>query len=557
MGLTTLSFFARFGVLSSSVIVLSLGVKFIQTRASNMEFLLYIEVLSALTVLGSMIPPYPNFVYDLAWTLAWTVAGVFAMIVQFFESDCYGFRSDGKINCATYKASTAFAFLCMLAWLTSTIFGGFRILDAVFDIRAVTNHLINAGAESQEQEEYRKEKERKREGLHETIDDLPSGEGRKKTKKVKGFGNSHIASNFVCYCVIGVMLNAAGFSILFIWAAPAFGRYIIYRTPMPDYSVTLSNPTDDNITFTVSSNIRVPDRFKISIDPIHADFFLNDRTPYTVPVMTVDLPKLSFRSNQRIELVNQTLKLGNLNEFARLIEQAVYQPSFKIVGRARAKLQLPPIPATWIDIEGGVELSGFDNFAQIDIREIRVRVSNDEGYNVVAEMVMVNPSPVSVTLGDITLRVLVGDIQVGRAFVTLNGIVPGNNTLVVRGILDYGNIQKNIMPIIKKETPFLREGLFIVSAGVDSVVYQGEHLIYWEKTLQSLKVSVTTPVKPLFSSVRGKSFESAPMGVTDGGGIGGDRLSSLADAALKTINNVFSVSEQIDIWNRKRVLPNR
>lgn len=91
---------------------------------------------------------------------------------------------------------------------------------------------------------------------------------------------------------------------------------------------------------------------------MHAVFFLQDRRPFTIPVLRVDLPKLSFRSNERIELVNQTLKLGNLNEFARLIEQVVYQSTFRIAARARAKIRLPPIPATWIDIDGAVEFSG-------------------------------------------------------------------------------------------------------------------------------------------------------------------------------------------------------
>ncbi|KKZ60537.1 hypothetical protein EMCG_04816 [[Emmonsia] crescens] len=513
MVLTTLSFLARFGVLSSSVIVLGLGVTFIQNRASNTEFLIYIEALSALTVLGSMVPPYPNFVYDLVWTLAWTAAAAFALIVQFFESDCYGFRSDGNVGCATYKASTAFAFLCMLAWLTSTLFGGLRILDVIFDIRALTNR--------------------------------------------QGFGNSHIASHFICYCVLGVVLIGVGSPVLFIWAAPAFGRYIIYRTPIPDYNVTISNPTNDNISFTISSNIRVPDRFKVSVDPMHAVFFLQDRRPFTIPVLTVDLPKLSFRSNERIELVNQTLKLGNLNEFARLIEQVVYQSTFRIAARARAKIRLPPIPATWIDIDGAVELPAFDNFAQIDIREVGVQLPDGEGYNVVAEMVMANPSPVSVSLvditisnhpiGDITLRILVGDIQVGRAFVALNDIVPGNNTLFLKGILDYGNIQQNIMPILKAEAPYLKEGLIMASAVVESVVYQGQHLDYWVKSFQSIKVSAITPVKPLFSSVIiGNSFESGPMGIPDGGGVEGDAVASLADAVLKIIDGL-PVGDKIDI----------
>ncbi|KLJ10230.1 hypothetical protein EMPG_14401 [Blastomyces silverae] len=526
MVLTTLSCIARFGVLSSSVIVLGLGVTFIQNRASSLEFLIYIEVLSVLTVLGSVVPPYPNFVYDLVWTLAWAVAAAFAMVVQFFESDCYGFRPDGKIGCATYKTSTAFSFLCMLAWLASALFGALRIMDAKFDIRSLANRL--------------------------------------------GFGNSHIASHFVSYCILGVVLMAIGSAVLLVWGAPAFGRYIIYRTPIPDYSVTLTNSTNSSISFAVSTNIRVPDRFKISVDPMHADFFLPDSQLYTIPVATVDLAKMVFHSNERIELVNHTLKFGKLNEFAKLVEQVVYQPTFRVVGRARAKIRLPPIPATWIDIDGAIELPAFDNFAQIDIRDVRVHLPDAEGYNMEAEMVMVNIFTISThpailndlyadiqenqKQGDISLQILVGNIQIGQGFVTLNGIVPGNNTLFVKGIMDYGNIQKNIMSILKTEAPYLERGLFMASAVVESVVHDGQHLNYWERSFQSIKVSATTPIKPLFSSVLGHSFDSAPMEIPGSGGGGGDAIASLADKVLKTINDL-SANNHINIWNQRGGLP--
>ncbi|OAT10371.1 hypothetical protein BDBG_06217, partial [Blastomyces gilchristii SLH14081] len=409
---------------------------------------------------------------------------------------------------------------------------------------------VNVGARGQEKEVKRKDEESKSEGSNEAIKDVPPGEGRKETKKIKGFGNSHISSHLVSYCILGVVLMAMGSAVMLVWGAPAFGRYIIYRTPIPDYSVTLTNPTNNSISFAISTNIRVPDRFKISVDPMHADFFLPDSQLYTVPLATVDLAKMVFHSNERIELVNQTLKFGNLNEFAKLVEQVVYQPTFRVVGQTRAKIRLPPIPATWIDIDGAIELPAFDNFAQIGIRDVRVHLPDAEGYNMVAEMVMINVTPVYLTLGDMYLQILIGDVQIGQAFVTLNGIIPGNNTLLVKGIMDYGNIQKNIMSILKTEAPYLERGLFMASAVVESVVNEGQHLNYWEQSFQSIKVSATTPIKALFSSIIGNGFESAPIEIPGSGRGGGDAIASLADKVLKTINDL-SASNHINIWNQR------
>ncbi|KAK2738414.1 hypothetical protein FQN55_000540 [Onygenales sp. PD_40] len=538
MILTALSFLARLGALAASIIVLGLGAKFITNRAWNVDFLIYIEVISSLSVLGALIPPYPNFVYDLFWALAWTVAAVFALIVQFFESDCYGFRSSGDVNCATYKAGTAFAFLGALAWFASAFFGGLRILAVIFDVGAFTNRPLYVGAGDREQEEE-EETERgiKGKGLADKADEeSPSGE-KKKKKKIKGFGNSHVASYFVCYGILGVVLLAVGIPVLLIYAAPAFGGFLLDRTPIPDnINVTLSNPTNDSIGFSVISNVRVPDAVKVSLDPMRVEFFLEDTQPNIIPIVTVDLPKLSFHANQRIELINQTLTLGNLDEFARLIERVAYQPTWRVAGRARTKVHVPPIN-TWIDINKAVELPGFNNFPEIDIKQFGVQPPDEDGYNVVGEVVVQNPSPASVTLGEVTIGVMVGDIKLGRAFVAVNDIVPGNNTFFVKGMVDVGNIEEDITPILKTEVPYLKKGLIMASAAGETVVYRGKHLPYWEKAFQSIKVSATRPVKPLLMSVVDNSLESV-MGLDDDSGFLGDVVSGLVDSVLETLNDL-------------------
>ncbi|KAG5287403.1 MARVEL and DUF3712 superfamily domain-containing protein [Histoplasma capsulatum G186AR] len=170
---------------------------------------------------------------------------------------------------------------------------------------------------------------------------------------------------------------------------------------------------------------------------------------------------------------------------------------------------------------------------------------------------MANPTPIYLTLGDITVRILVGNIQVGRVIVALNEIVPGNNTLLVKGNLDFGTIQKNIIAILKTELPYLKQGLLMASAVVESMVSQGQRLSYWENSFQSIKMSAITPMKPLFSSVIGNHFESsesAPMELPDTGGVGGDIIASLADKVLKTMNNV---GEHLNLWNGRGELPNQ
>ena len=142
-----------------------------------------------------------------------------------------------------------------------------------------------------------------------------------------------------------------------LYAAPAFGQYLLEKAPIPDVNLTLSNPTNDSISFTVRSGIRVPDTLKATVSPMHIDFFMEDTRPDIIPIAFVDLPELTFESNQQVTLENQTLTLGNLTEFARLIDHVAHQPTFRVAGQTRTKLKAGPVN-TWVDLYKAVELNG-------------------------------------------------------------------------------------------------------------------------------------------------------------------------------------------------------
>ncbi|RAO73929.1 uncharacterized protein BHQ10_009941 [Talaromyces amestolkiae] len=280
----------------------------------------------------------------------------------------------------------------------------------------------------------------------------------------------------------------------FAYAVPVFGQYLLAGVPLPAVNITLSNPGNSTIEFAVTSNITVPDKFKINLQPATISFFQNGPDPGSSPFATVDLPETTWYSREKVGVVNQTLQLKNLTEFTKLIQQVAYYPTFKVSGRTRAKVHVGPIN-TWVDLYKLVELTGFD------VRQIGIQKPDADGNDVYGEVVVYNPSPASVTLGDVTLDVLIGDVVVGQASTTVNNIVPGNNTFEIRGKLNSTAVLNDTLALVKTELPYFEQELVVASARGRSVVYDGQHLPYWEDAFQLLRITATKPVLPLLNAL--------------------------------------------------------
>ncbi|KAK2756529.1 hypothetical protein FQN54_005422 [Arachnomyces sp. PD_36] len=458
MVLAPLSFLARLGALGSSVIVLGLGAKFISNRAWSVEFLIYIEAIAVLSILGSLIPPYPNFLYDSVWAAAWLLAAVFALVVQVFESDCYGFRPDGDVNCATYRAGVVFD----IGQFDQPVYVGYREEDG------------------KQIQGTKSKKERERE--------------------LKGLGNSHIARYFICYGFVGVVLLAVGIPVLILYAGPAFGIYLIGSVPLPVLNGYLSNPDANSMSVSITSEIRIPDRLQVSLDPFRVSFFLEDTKEDPVIIGEMDLPFLTFKSNERIIIDDQRMTIVNFEEFARLILDVGHKPKIRIAGMSRTKVHAGPIH-TWMDIYKVIELDAFDNFPTLDVPTLAIQQPDDERHNIYGELTVYNPSTVSATLANVTIAISIGDVVAGEALAIIDDLVPGNNTFPVYAKLDTPSIEGNITTILETELPYLRQELLMATATGLKVVNNGVRVTYLEQAFQQLHVTAIRPVKPLLQGI--------------------------------------------------------
>ncbi|KAL4982670.1 hypothetical protein BDW68DRAFT_182317 [Aspergillus falconensis] len=510
MLLKALAVLGRLGALTSSILVLGLNARFLTGSSWLRVFVIYIEVVAAVSVIAALIPPYPNFLYDSFWAAAWIVAAIFALVVQFGESNCYGLQPESPIRCAAYEAATAFAFLALLAWLGCAFLGGLRILALV----------ANVGDRYWGRPLY----------LGATKDDetVP----QEKLRKVDGIGNTHIARWFICYGLLGVTLLAVGIPILILYAAPSFALYLISNLVIPsNIRIELRNPANDSIGVGLESDVRVPAASAVTFSPMNVSFFFGDDSGDYVDrsIASVALPELNYGSETHFTIPEQRLKLEDIDAFAHFIEAVAFKPSFVLGGRARAKIMIGRI-STCVDLDKKVEFTGFNSFPTLNITEMNIEDPDEDGYNLHATVAIDNPTRASATLGNVTLGLNVGNITLGNLEVTISNITTGVNIFPVQAKLNITNIQENMETILATEIPYLRNEEILASASVISIVYEGLHLEFWEQAFGRLEVTLKRPIRPLVKAL------------LDGGflGVGG----SLVEGVLATIlENVKSMSE--------------
>ncbi|KAL4803063.1 hypothetical protein BDV18DRAFT_163588 [Aspergillus unguis] len=494
-----LSLVSRIGIFISSIIALSLNARFLTNVLWANDLLIYIIAIASFSAVACLVPPYPNFLFDLFWTVANGLSAVFALVVQFAESDCYGFRPGNTVSCATYKAGTAFTFILALAWGASALLGALRILGVVFNI----GHG-NEGDRADENSEAQGQK------AEQPI------EGNER-RRIPGFGNAHIARHPIYYALLAIVLLAAGIPLLIVYAAPAFVVYIINNAPIPDTQINLLNPTNDSIQFSLSSDVRVPSAVSVRLDAMNAQFFRVQTMDDPVPFATVDIPKLRFSGNDRIQVENQTMRLADTDQFAEMIEDVSYNPTFDVAARARTKVGIATLSRA-IDFVKVDTMDGFDNFPNIGINDISIRQRDDQNNNIFAEVELFNPISATVTLGDVTLTLHLANQSIGQATVAIDNLVPGNNTFNVRAQLNGTVLSDHIEDIIREQIPYLQQGNISVSATGESVVYDGQHLAYWEKAFRKIDFTVTRDVREILDMILGNGVDG-DSDDGDGGGL--------------------------------------
>jgi hypothetical protein len=121
-------------------------------------------------------------------------------------------------------------------------------------------------------------------------------------------------------------------------------------------------------------------------------------------------------------------------------------------------------------------------------------IPDEDGTNLVANITLPNASLVTFDLGNETLNLLMGDLVVGQATIFDVRLVPGNNTVTARGKLEFGALFRNIPKVISLVIEPLSRGNIKLGATGNSTLWHGEHVLYFERVLNSLHIESEVPI---------------------------------------------------------------
>lgn len=109
-----------------------------------------------------------------------------------------------------------------------------------------------------------------------------------------------------------------------------------------------------------------------------------------------------------------------------------------------------------------------------------------------------------------TWNVVVGGFYLGIANMQNVVLLPGNNTVPARCVVDVKGLIRNLPEI--KSAGGIKKGILQIATSGNTTVYNGEHIDYYEQSLRQLTLTAPVPLLSLLKGVASSSASLAELG---------------------------------------------
>lgn len=282
---------------------------------------------------------------------------------------------------------------------------------------------------------------------------------------------------------------------------------VVNKSDLQIVNAEVMHPTADTVRMTLEAKVNLKLAMGVRLDPVVFYAFVRS-AGHKNAYAGIEIPGQTIKGNYSLGVTDQLTPILNMTSWETFVTQAVSQKetALSLYGATTGYLGVlknhivldkdVPIPSEYLTtavfhpwtvlLISEVALNKFAGFAIAN--STFLLPAEDDGSNLVANITLPNPSPLSFEVGTITLDLKSGntDLVIGKATVKDVTIRPGNNTFPLRGVIDINTMIGNLTEVLSSQGPAIRRGALSLTAVTKSIISNGTLIPYYTKALSSL-----------------------------------------------------------------------
>ncbi|KAM3069133.1 hypothetical protein ACMFMG_010658 [Clarireedia jacksonii] len=280
--------------------------------------------------------------------------------------------------------------------------------------------------------------------------------------------------HLIIFCIVFLIIALC----LVYVAMPKIAQDGVNDSSLEITELDFTDPTPDTVVMTQKGILHSPSMYTPTLDPFNASTYLVTNGTYGAePMVVVAMPRIHAHHPQSaVSVEKQKVSILSLDQLSAYTTAVLSQEYVTTALVGKTKLHLGSLPDTTIHYNQTSTYKGLNGLAGFNVTGVKIDLTAKPGKpNLSGFAYIPNASNFSIVMGNVTMSLLAGADTLGNATINDMTLVPGNNTLPMTGILDQSLVLKNT-----NTTGFLEMEIIGQSA-----VYNGEHLVYYERALAS------------------------------------------------------------------------
>ncbi|KAL8740619.1 MAG: hypothetical protein Q9190_006702 [Brigantiaea leucoxantha] len=257
-------------------------------------------------------------------------------------------------------------------------------------------------------------------------------------------------------------------------AFPKTAQDGVNKSSLEIQSLTLSNPTPNSFHLEQTAVLKNHNRYHPRLDAFNASLAIEGGKPYAY----IELPAVHATETATTH-IDQDVQITDLDAFSDYTTQLLTKESIQLSIQGKTDLHEMKLPTTTVDYKKTPTLKGLNSLAGFNVTSFSILLTPEpDGANMLGNVTIPNPTVMTISMGNCTFNNYVAGDFIGTSVLQNLILAPGDNNIPMRSYV-------NQTLVILKVTSDYKDGILPVDIRGNSSVYEGEHLVYFERALSS------------------------------------------------------------------------